>query len=752
MRQSLRLPRFLAGVAAASTALVGLLATPSLAAPATRPAPRPKPTHAVSRLLPPSGTATLGTSSQSAVQDHRLPAALLPPHSPLTAPRSKPHTHAALAHAAATAASCTPADFSGRTGAALVSFVESAGQDCLNTLFPLTGPTAAAVFSENQMLTIANGLKSVAAGYTGDDSGGAYELGYFLQAGYYVQWYDGTDVGSYDATLTGAVASALDTFVASPHFLDVSDGNGQVAGEMMILSDSANLQARYLGTYARVLNAYTSAYNSSWYMTNFVNSVFTPLFRGHQNPDYVAAVTADPSIITTLDTFALNHTGLLGTAQSFLDANAGLEASRFIEHAALQATVRPLIKGLLDASSITGPTAPLWVGVAGMAAYYDQGNCAYYGVCNLPQQLTAAALPISHTCDATHTIRAQSLTAADLAAVCTSLEHQDAFVHGLVKDNGPIPGQYESSLQMVVFASQQDYQTYAGGIYGVSTNNGGITLVGNPTDPTNQPLSLTYQWPTDNGFTARIWNLNHEYTHALDGRYDMKGTFSQQIAVPDVWWIEGVAEYVSYTYRGVTDTWALGEAPKHTYALSTLFQNTYTNSDQTRTYAWGYLAVRYMVERHPDVVAAMLAHFRTGDYTGGYAVYNSIGTAYDADFDSWLGSLATGASPCTSTNPQEMGQNCYRAVQPETQGNVAYYWLWLPAGTSTLTVSTSGGTGTAYLLYDPDTWAAPGTYTQGSFDNGTTQTLTVSNTQAGYRYISLYAQTDFSGATLTTRY
>jgi microbial collagenase len=319
-----------------------------------------------------------------------------------------------------------------------------------------------------------------------------------------------------------------------------------------------------------------------------------------------------------------------------------VDTARFVEHPALQSTVRPLIKGLLDASSITGPTAPLWVGVAGLAAEEDQASCGYYGVCDLTQQLTRAALPISHACDASHVIQAQALTPADLAAVCASLRGQDPFVQKLVKRSRPLPHQYESTVTFVVFASSTDYRTYAGALFGVGTDNGGITLTGDPTDPGNRPLSIVYQEPTDNGFTARVWNLNHEYTHDLDGRYDMLGDFTAETTVPDVWWIEGVAEYVSYTYRGVTDTGAVTEAAKHTYALSTLFQNTYGNSDVTRTYPWGYLAVRYMVEKHPSVVQQMLAHFRTGDYQGGYAVYHSLGTRYDAEFDRWLDACAAG--------------------------------------------------------------------------------------------------------------
>ncbi|MGA5822823.1 collagenase [Kitasatospora sp. NPDC094028] len=845
MRHGIRLSKMMAVLAAATTAVTGLAAAPSFAAPTAKTGQQASPAPGAAHRdgIAPTGSA-FGLHTDAQTQQGRLAPAQLPPRSPQSAAPKAPTPKLAKATGTANPAvraastSCTPADFSSRTGADLVAYVQGASVDCISSLFHLTGRAANGVFKQSQMIAVANGLRSAAATYTGDNSTGIYQLVYFLQAGYFVQYYDSNDVGPYDSTLTGAVQAALDTLVASPHFLDVNDGNGQVAGQAMILTDSANLQAHFLGTYQRVLNAYDSTWDSSWYMVNFANSVYTPIFRGHQNADYVAAVTADPSIINTLDAFALKHKGMLGGTNSFLASNAGLETARFVEHPALVNTVRPLAKGLLDISSITGPTAGLWVGVANQVAFYDQANCSYYGVCDLSAKLKAAALPISHTCDATHSILAQSLTDADLAAVCASLQNQDTFVHKLVKDNGPIPGQYENSLQMVVFASPLDYQTYAPGIYDVSTNNGGITLIGDPTKADNQPLSLTYQNGND-GFTAGIWNLNHEYTHALDGRLDMKGNFTQQISVPDVWWIEGVAEYVSYTYRGVTDTGAMAEAPKHTYQLSTLFQNTYDNSDTTRTYPWGYLAVRFMEEKHPDVISTMLSHFRTGDYAGGYATYNSIGTAYDAEFNTWLDACAAGAcqasstptaafaaapsgltvnfadqstesgsgsltswawnfgdgatsttqSPshtysaagsytvsltvtdnggrtnsisqsvtvtgpnaCTAADTRVLDKNCSRTGQSATAGNLQYYYIYLPAGNTTLKVNSSGGTGTAYLLYNPNTWATPNAYTNGSTNAGTNQSLTVTNTTAGYRYISLYAQTDFSGVTISTQY
>ncbi|MFB6439696.1 collagenase [Streptomyces sp. NPDC056411] len=545
------------------------------------------------------------------------------------------------------AASCSPSDFGSRTGAELVTFVKASTTDCVNTLFSVTGKDAHDVFREDQMVTVANAFQAGATAYPGDNADHVWQFVLFLRAGYYVQFNHPDDVGSYGPTLAAATQGALGAFFANAHSKDVTSGNGDVLGEVLILTDSANEQARYLNTYRQVLSGYNSSYDGIPSMLAAVNDVYTPLWRGNWNPAYVQAVTADPSIVDTLNAFALAHLDMLGTDKSYLDSNAGMNVARYVEHPALQQKVRPLMKGLLDASKITGKTAPLWVTVASQADAYDKANCSYYGVCDLPDQLTKAALPVTHACDATHTIKAQALTSEELNAACSSVLSQGAYVQSLVKNNGPIPDQHESTIQLVVFGSRNDYQTYAGVIFGVDTNNGGITMIGDPTRPDNQPLSIMYQRSDDNGFPARIWNLNHEYTHYLDARDDMKGDFGQQTSVPDVWWIEGFAEYVSYGYRKITDDEAVTEAGKHTYQLSALFQSTYANSDVTRTYPWGYLAVRYMFEKHPEDIATMLQHFRTGDYAGGYAVYHTdIGTRYDADFDTWLTACANGA--CTA--------------------------------------------------------------------------------------------------------
>ncbi|MFJ1708467.1 collagenase [Kitasatospora sp. NPDC088346] len=869
MRLRIPLPTLVAGAVAGCVTVAGLLPAAAFAAPALHasalhtsartggaPAAVASPATASPTVPQPLGPLVSSGSEDPAPAAAPLPPALLgqavmgqPAGTAYqAAPRpAQPQPGGAKAAAAAPASagaqSCTPADFGSRSGADLVAFVKSSTTECVSTLYNITGTDAGAVFKQQKMVTVANAFQALAPGYGGDNTTSILQLVLFLRAGYYVQSYNSGAVGTYDSTLANATRAALDAFFANPRRSDVSDANGAVLKEVLVLTDSANLQGTYLKVYQQVLNGYTNDHNAFPKMVGAVNAVLSaPLWRANWNPDFVSAVSADPGIVTVLGNFALNHQDLLGGPNAFLDTNAGNDLARMAgDNATIEAVAKPLVKQVLDSAQILGRTGPLYVHTAYQANAFDPGQCSYYRTCDLTAKLTATVLPNRLVCD-NRTIVTEALSPADLAAVCASLRGEDAFFHNLVKDNGPVPGQYNRTITLAVFANQADYLTYSWAIYGNSTDNGGQTLM-DPTDPNNQAVSVMYQKSWNDSFPGNVWNLNHEYTHYLDGIHDMKGNFAAETSVPDIWWIEGVAEYESYAYRGLTDTQAMAEAAKHTYRLSTLLQTTYGNADSTRVYPWGYLAVRYMVEKHPADVYAVLGHFRTGDYAGGYAVYNSLGTSYDADFDNWLTGCAAGACfaagptalfgqavsggtvtlsdtsvqtgpgritgwhwtfgdgsssdlrnpthtyaaagtytvaltvtddtgrsastptsvtvttggpatlpACTEQRTDAMGRNCSRANRTATAGNLDYLYVYLPAGTSTLKVTTSGGTGTAYLYYNADTWASPSAFTASSRNAGTTQSLTVTNPTAGYRYLSLYAATDFSGVTVSTQF
>ncbi|KJK56497.1 M9 family metallopeptidase [Saccharothrix sp. ST-888] len=754
------LPRLLTAALACCLGLAAL--TPAAQAhAAAAPAAAPTavaPVAAVPPGLPPQAAAR-PAAPDAAADESRQGAVDAAHRAPLRVP-AVPARPGRAAPRAATAAACNVSDFTGRTGSALVQQIESASVDCVNTLFTLTGNDAYLAFREPQMVSVADALRDVSAGYPGNDSTSTEQLVLFLRAGYYVQWNNASTVGTYGTALQTAIRGGLDAFYANPHSGDVTDANGAVLAEAVTLIDSAQENARYLYVVQRLLKGYDpGSYNSSYGMLSAVNNTYTVLFRGHQLPEFTAAVQADPSLLDTLHDFAVANDALLGTDQSYLTANAGRELGRFLQHAELLDKTRPLVKDLLGRSSMTGRTAPLWTGLAGMTDSFDQGDCAYYGTCDLAARLRAAVLTTAYTCSPSIRIVAQQMGTTDLDATCASLRGQDAYVHGIVKDNGPVADDHNSTIEVVVFHSSADYQTYAGLIFGISTDNGGMYVEGDPAATGNQPRFVAYEaeWLRP---SFQIWNLNHEYTHYLDGRFDMYGDFDAGVSTPTVWWIEGFAEYVSYSYRNVSYDAAMAQAARGTYRLSTLFDTTYAN-DTTRIYNWGYLAVRYMLQSHRADVDTLLGHFRVGDWAGARTLLTgTIGTRYDSDFAAWLtacgaGNCGPGTPPvaeCTSADTRELGQNCARGNLAATTGNYSYLYLRIPAGTSWLTVTSTGGTGDADLYYNPNGWATTSSWSARSTQTGNAEMLTVTNPPAGIVYLSLYAKSGFGSVSLSTSY
>ncbi|MFD8754468.1 M9 family metallopeptidase [Kitasatospora sp. NPDC059577] len=681
------------------------------------------------------------------------------PQAKATAPTAGSTVGAARTAKQLTAAAnaCDVSAFTGNTGAALVQQVKAAGLDCVNSLFTLTGTNAKAAFNEAQMVSVANALRDASAAYPGDDSTSVGQLVLFLRAGYYVQWNNKDAVGPYGATLQTAIRGGLDGFFAAPHSKDVTEANGATLAEAVTLIDSAQENARYTGVVKRLLDGYSSAWTGS--MATAVANTETVIERGFDLPAFTAALQADPSFATSMAGFVTRNSSQLNGSDPV--TSIGIQLGNLVANDALRAQGRPILKDLINRYPLVGNTGPLTMNLLWFAEKKDSGNCSYYGTCDVPARLVPLVLTVDHTCNANLRIRAQDMTAQQLADTCTSLVNQDAYFHKVVKDNGPVANDNNTSLEVVVFDDYYNYSLYAWEMYNIAVDNGGMYEEGKPDVAGNQARFIAHEasWLRPQ---FQIWNLNHEYTHYLDGRYDFYGDFDAGMTTPTVWWVEGLAEYVSYSYRGVHYDDAVAQAGKGTYALSTLFDSTYDNADSTRIYNWGYLAVRYMLQSHPQDVDALLAKYRVGDWNGARSLLKTtIGTRYDADFATWLkacaadncGSLPTSQAPlCTAADARQFDKNCRRDGVAATTGNYSYSFLYLPAGVQQLTITTSGGTGNADLYYNGGAWATTGSYQAKSTAGGNNETLTIANPPSGWVYFSLYGQQGFGGVTVTTSY
>lgn len=733
---------------------------------------------------PPPSPATTGDGGHIAEHIQRRPLTA-DQRRPLPATRDHLRTDYDRPMPARAKGGCDVDSFASASGATLVSTVKGATTGCINQLFSVGGAVGAQVFAESKMVTIANAIHADAASYPGNNDGRMLQLVMFMRAGYFVQWYN-PEVGDYGTALNTAIGAALNAFVANPRFGDVNEAHGEVLAEFVTLIDSAGQNAGHIGTVRAILDNYGPSHHPHWYMKNAVNNAFTVLFRGHYLDEFRAAVQVSPglglldSLVAFVDD---NKAADIGSDREYMLHNAAGELARFLNPgpwygypATFHNVVHPRVKSILDQFGISGPGAGIYVRMAGVVVYYDMDHCAYFGLCDFIDDLEAQVLPPAHAreCSATLKVRSQALTSQQLDWVCAEVAGQEAYFHVQAQTGGvPVADDHNDRLEMVIFHSSTDYETYSGTLFGNDTNNGGMYLEGDPSVPGNQARFLAYEaeWLRPQ---FEVWNLTHEYIHYLDGRFNWHGAFWDlplEAPAPSIWFIEGFAEYMSYSYRNLVYGSAVNQAQApDRYTLSQVLDTTYSH-DTSRIYQWGYLASRFMFERHRNDIAAMFALTRVGDYSPGYRNWlNGLRNIYDTEFRAWLVCFAGNngnTANCGGDTPQppaplfadgfegddqeppEIGE-CPLAAEGRLDndckiGNLsaahsgARVWLsvYIPAGVTELRIRMSGGSGDGDLYYRAGNWPGDSTYDLSSTQPGNEEALTVPQPASGWSYLML---------------
>ncbi|MGS0695828.1 collagenase [Shewanella sp. 0m-4] len=252
-------------------------------------------------------------------------------------------------------------------------------------------------------------------------------------------------------------------------------------------------------------------------------------------------------------------------------------------------------------------------------------------ICRIPE--LKAALPIEHHCSDSLFILTQDLNEQELAESCNKLTSQESNFHGLLSTElKPTPNDFNSALRVVAFKNWSQYHLYGQLIFDIQTDNGGMYIEGTPSKPGNQATFFAFrQWWIEPEF--KVWNLNHEYVHYLDGhfvKYAGFGHFPEKM----VWWSEGLAEYIS---KGDTNPSALrvikrdrDEAP----TLEEIFATEYKDG-QDRTYKWSYMAIRFLAEHHHADFVQLSQYLKT-DYFEGYEQLMASLTQHQDQFATWL--------------------------------------------------------------------------------------------------------------------
>ncbi|MGR5499302.1 collagenase [Vibrio sp. DNB22_10_4] len=640
-------------------------------------------------------------------------------------------------------AECDVSSFATSNSQTLINELKTQGAECVNDLFSADSQIQIDAFSSNNMYYVAKHATELAKTYSGTGSDELEALFLYLRAGYYAEFYnDGVSLTSW---VTTAVKEAVDTFVANTHFYASNDAHGKVLAEVITTMDSASLQHEYLDVIEQWLARWNDDYAQHWNMRDAVNGIFTILYRGQWSSAFKTAIGGRESLVRNLAAFA-KDSAKLNSQSEFMAVNAGRELARMTQYTntAITPVVTSELSALFDQYTMYGNGDSVWLAAADVASYY--ADCADYGICGFETELKGLVLSQNYTCSDTIRILSQDLTLTQQQAACDKMGFEETHFHfELETGNQPVADDYNTQLQVNIFNSSTDYRKYAGPIFGIDTNNGGMYLEGDPSVQGNVPNFIAYEASYANP-DHFIWNLEHEYVHYLDGRFDLYGNFSTPTEKV-VWWSEGVAEYISKQNdnQAALDTIADGSA----FTLQEIFETTYDGFDVDRIYRWGYLAVRFMFERHKEELAHMLVETRRGDWTAYKGHVNQWAVQYQSEFEQWTQQLIGGVPvPDVCSGNNATGSGRVTAGEAICLSSSAPLWLSVEAvnTSSSIAISTAHGSGDLTLRYSNQGWPTGSASDVVSAQLGNGECIVLDKQDNYWGYIQVSGE--YSGASL----
>lgn len=665
----------------------------------------------------------------------------------------------------ATTPNCQDMDIlAGYDGRALADYIaDLSDYECHYGLFSLTAAHAAKIYTANNFSAVANRFTQEAHIYNATNRA-LVNLLIYLRAGYYL---------ASSNVITNPSVSLLATL--RPSIRQLVDGDtlfrenavaSSTANEVLKLITNMSDETYYLDSMKNLVLRYTNSVSNPYAVDALrkptaaggFTGVLTVLFYAHGRADGRLIFQRNMTYPSVLNNFVVNNKdSLLGSETAYQLTDTANEAFRFMQYPTQKTGVKIMIKNLLATTTMTGADNDLWLAAATAVKYNDNTNCAEYSTCGFETRLADIVLKSKYTCSSTIHIRAQQMTPAQMKSSCDVIQREESYFHDMLQTNRtPVANDHNISLEVVVFSDYTNYNKYAGVIYGISTNNGGMYLEGSPEVPSNQARFIAHEasWMRP---VFHVWNLEHEYIHYLDGRFNMFGDFSTSTAKPAVWWIEGIAEYLSKKNDSQD---SIDVARTGAYRLSQIFSNTYSMTDYVpRAYRWGYMATRFMIERHRNDVDTVVAKFRVGDYDGYQNMMAYIGARYDNEFAGWVKTTGTAGDPPLPEGPlltscassSYLGKNC--SIKGLSSSDRGYAYIQLPNGAKNLNLRTSGGSGDVDMYVALDRYPTTSSYDAASSNPGNRENIALATPASGrWYYIFLVAKQTFNGVSLSATY
>ncbi|EGR2180707.1 collagenase [Vibrio parahaemolyticus] len=587
------------------------------------------------------------------------------------------------------------------------SRVANSDYECMRTWFSPSLEQADVVFSTMSVSRITGGLKKAIEAYKGtkEQAQQIYYLGEFIKAAYKNR-HDtfAKKLQPFPSELSVDIANTIQQFLRSPYALTEGREQQEALASMLIVVDSIRQLAIAAPDVFAILDSFSADKSDSYYYRKAINNIFVAIAGHSQTKAFYDVIESDSSYIHRLSSFITNNEWAIGTDSEQLLGNAARELARLVktEDAETKKVVVDTLDSLLKRYPLGGKSDRIWVGIAEMVDAYASDYLEQLGLSNSKSVLKQRIMTFSYDCRGPARILAQEMTEAQAITSCETLNLKEDDFHQTVNTGyQPVADDHSDSVDVIVFKTKSDYSTYSSFLFDNTTNNGGQFLERDPSKQGNVPRFVAYQNGWDDDFS--ILNLEHEYVHYLDGRFNQYGDFHDTMREGSiVWWLEGFAEYMHYK-EGYNAALVLGKEKTHT--LADVFSTNYSDG-LNRVYRWGYLAVRFMIEKHPEDVTELLGYSRTGQYKEWVKLLERLGPAYNTEFHSWLDEVTKDIddSDISQPKPKEKPKKIELNTSIQVNGkkfSETLFFVDVSESYNQLEVSISGaGDADLYACYD----------------------------------------------------
>ncbi|MFH4528338.1 M9 family metallopeptidase [Vibrio diabolicus] len=616
------------------------------------------------------------------------------------------------------------------------SRVANSDYECMRTWFSPSLEQADVVFSTMSVSRITGGLKKAIEAYEGtkEQAQKIYYLGEFIKAAYKNR-HDtfAKKLQPFSSELSADIANTIQQFLRSPYALTEGREQQEALASMLIVVDSIRQLAIAAPDVFAILDSFSADKSDSYYYRKAINNIFVAMAGHSQTKAFYDVIESDSSYIHRLSGFITNNEWAIGTDSEQLVGNAARELARLIktEDAETKKVVVDTLDSLLKRYPLGGKSDRIWVGIAEMVDAYASDYLEQLGLSNSKSVLKQRIMTFSYDCRGPARILAQEMTEAQAITSCEILNLKEDDFHQTVNTGyQPVADDHSDSVDVIVFKTKSDYSTYSSFLFDNTTNNGGQFLERDPSKQGNVPRFVAYQNGWDDDFS--ILNLEHEYVHYLDGRFNQYGDFHDTMREGSiVWWLEGFAEYMYYK-ESYNAALVLGKEKTHT--LADVFSTNYSDG-LNRVYRWGYLAVRFMIEKHPEDVTELLGYSRTGQYKEWVKLLERLGPAYNTEFHSWLDEVTKDIddSDISQPKPKEKPKKIELNTSIQVSGkkfSETLFFVDVSESYNQLEVSISG-TGDADLYACYDKVCHYFEYEWSNYTHGSNETISIPKNEDG---------------------